>query len=139
MSGSESKIEMQKKRDRKLETFQNIDVKSCICWSYNKILRNVRQLAQFVTTVESGIKSTIILVPENVKISDCFSFLKSKILFFLVKTQIQYWRQSPRVFFMTAYRPQFTQEVFENVAFASGKPPTSIIKHRKQMTILGEF
>ena len=41
--------------------------------------------------------------------------------------------------FRKAYKPQFTKEVFEIVAFSSRKPPTYTIKDEQDEIIRGKF
>ena len=37
------------------------------------------------------------------------------------------------------YKPQFTKEVFENIAISSKKPPTYTMKDEQDETISGKF
>ena len=41
--------------------------------------------------------------------------------------------------FRKGYKPQFTEEIFEIVALASGKPPTYTIKDNQNLVIRGKF
>ena len=41
--------------------------------------------------------------------------------------------------FRKGYKPQFTREVFENLAIATGKPPTYTIKDVQSEIIQGKF
>ena len=43
------------------------------------------------------------------------------------------------LFFRKSYKPQFTREVFEIVAFATRKPPTYTIKDEQGEIIQGNF
>ena len=41
--------------------------------------------------------------------------------------------------FRKGYKPEFTQEVFENVAIDTKKPPTYTIKDEQEEVIRGKF
>ena len=90
--------------------------------------RYIHKLTQFVTTLNPRRNCSIDLIPKNVKNSDCLSILYSKPLRKFRKPHIKtgdtvhiskYDLPSRK-----AYKPQFTQEVFQIVVISSRKPLT---------------
>ena len=101
------------------------------------------KLTQFVTTLYSRRNCSIDLIPKNVKNSDFLSILYSKPLREFRKAK---FKIGDRVAiskydlpFRNSYKPQFTQEVFENLAISSRKPPTFKIKDEQNEIIRGKF
>ena len=86
------------------------------------------KLSQFATTLNSRSNCSIDLIPQNVKNSDVLSILYSKPLReyqkpkFKIGDRIRISRYD--LLFRKGLKPQFTQDVFELVAFSSRKPPT---------------
>ena len=81
----------------------------------------VHKLTQFVTTLNSRRNCSKDLIPNNVNISDFFSFLYSKPLQQIRKTKFKI-RDRIRIpkydlHFRKVSKPQFTQEVFEVLQF----------------------
>ena len=101
------------------------------------------KLTQFVTTLNSRRNCSIDLIPKNVKNSDFLSILYSKPQRefrkpkFKVGVRVRISKYDS--FFRKGYKPQFTEKVFEIVAFSSKKPPTYTVKDEQDETIRGKF
>ena len=103
----------------------------------------IHKLTQFVTTLNSLRNSPIDLIPKNVENSDILSILYSKPLREFRKPKFKIG-DSVRISkydlpFRKGYKPQFTKEVFEFVAFSSRKPPTYTIKDEQDEIVRGKF
>ena len=103
----------------------------------------IHELTQFVRTPKSRRNCSIDLIPKNVKISDFSSIPLSKPVRKFRKPKLQIG-DKVRISrydlpLRKGYKPQFTQEVFEIVAIASGKPPTCTMKNEQAETIRGKF
>ena len=99
------------------------------------VYKYIHNLPQFFTTLSSRRNSLIDMRPNTVKNWDCISILHSN----------HFWENKKPTFkigdrvriskydlpFRKSYKPQFTREVFENVAFATRKPPTYTIKNEQ--------
>ena len=103
----------------------------------------IHKLTQFVTTLNSRKNCSIDLTPKNVKKSDFLSILYSKPLREIRKPN---FKVGDRVRiskydlpFSKGYKPQFTKEVFQNVAICSKKPPTYTKKYEQDETLRGKF
>ena len=98
---------------------------------------------QFITTLNSGRNSLIGMRPNTVKNCEFMSILYSKPLREFKKPAFKIGdrvRISKYDFiFRKGYKPQFTREVFEIVAFATRKPPTYTIKDEQGEIIQGKF
>ena len=103
----------------------------------------IQKLTQFVTKLKSRRNCSIDLIPKNVKNSDFLFILYSKPLrefrkpTFKVGDRIRISKFD--LPFRNVYKPQFTKEVFENVAISSKKSPTYTIKDEQDETIRGKF
>ena len=100
-------------------------------------------LPEFVTTLNSRKNSSIDMRPNTVKNCDFLSILYSKLLrefkkpIFKVGDKMRISKYDLHV--RKGYKPQFTREVFEIVAIATRKPPTSTIKDEQGEVIQGKF
>ena len=103
----------------------------------------IHKLTQFVTTLNSRRNCSIDLIPKNIKNSDFLSILYSKTLREFRKPQFKIGDRvrisKHDLPFRKGYKPQFTQEVFEIVAFSSKKPPTYTINDEQDEIIRGKF
>ena len=81
--------------------------------------------------------------PNTVKNCDFMSILYSKPLrefkkpTFKIGDRVRISKHD--LLFRKGYKPQFTREVFENVAIATRKPPTYTIKDEQDEIIQGKF
>ena len=103
----------------------------------------IHKLPQFITTLNSRRNSSIDMRPNTVKHGDFMPILYSKPLREFKKPT---FKTGDRVgiskydlLFRKGYKPQFTSEVFENVAIATRKPPTYTIKDEQGEIIQGKF
>ena len=103
----------------------------------------IHKLTQFVTTLNFGWNCSTYLMPKNVKNSDFLSTLHSKPIREFRKPNFE---SGDRVRiskydlpFRKGYKPQFTEEVLENVAISSRKPPTYTTKDEQDDIIRGKF
>ena len=103
----------------------------------------IHKLTKFVTTLISQRNCSIDLIPKNVKNSDFLSILYSKPLREFRKSQFKIGDRGCiskyDLPFRKGYKPQFTQEVFEIVAFSSRKPPIYTKKDEQDEIIRGKF
>ena len=104
--------------------------------------KDIHKLTQFVTTLNSRRKYSLDLTPKNVNNSSILSILCSKPLRGFGKPKSE---NGDRVrfskygsSFWRGYKPQFTQKVFEIVAFSSRKPTTYPIKDEQDEIIRGK-
>ena len=103
----------------------------------------IHKLIHFVTTLSSRGNCSIDLIPKNVKNSDFLSILYSKPVREFRKSKIKIG-EKVRISkydlpFRKGFKPHFTREVFEIVAFCSSKPPTDTIKDEQDEIIRGKF
>ena len=103
----------------------------------------IHKLPQFVITLNSRRNSSIDMRPNTVKNCDFMSILYSKRLREYKKPT---FKTGDRVRiskydlpFRKGYKPQFTRWVFENVAFATRKPPAYTINDEQDEFIQGKF
>ena len=103
----------------------------------------IHKLTQFVTTLNSTRNCSIDLIPKNVKNFNFFSILYSEPLREFRKPKFKIGDRdriseydSP---FRKGYKPQFTQQVFENVALSYRQPPTYTIKDEQHEIVHGRF
>ena len=103
----------------------------------------IHKLFHFVTTLKSRRNCSIDLILKIVKISDFLSILYSKLLRGFGKSKFKIGHRvrlsKYDLPFKKTYRPQFTKEVFETVAFSSRKHPTYTIKDEQDEIIRGKF
>ena len=91
----------------------------------------IHKLPQFITTLNSRRNSSIDMRPNTVKKCDFMSIFCSKPLrefkkpTFTTGDRVQISKND--LPFRKGYKPQFTREVFENMAIATRKPPTNEI------------
>ena len=103
----------------------------------------IHKLPQFITTLNSRRNSSIDMRPNTVKNCDFMSTLYSKPLrefkkpTFKIGDRVQISKND--LSFRKGYEPQFTGEVFENVAIATKKPPKYTIKYGQGEVIQGKF
>ena len=92
----------------------------------------IHKLPQFVTSLNFRPNSLIDMRPNTVKRCDFISILYSKPLREykkpVFKTGDRVRISKYDLLFRKCYKPQFTREVFENVAIATRKPRTCTIK-----------
>ena len=85
-------------------------------------------MTHFVTTLNSRRNYFVDLIPKNVRNSDVLSILYSRPLWEFRKPKFKIGGRlrisKYNLPFRKSYKPQFTQEVFKNVAVCSRKPPT---------------
>ena len=103
----------------------------------------IHKLTQFVTTLNSRRNCSIDLIPKNVKTSNFLSILYRKLLREFRKPK---FKVGDRVRiskydlpFRKGYKPKFTKEVFEIVAFSSKKPRTYTIEDEQDEIICDKF
>ena len=100
-------------------------------------------LPQFITTLNSRRNGSIDMRPNTVKKCDFMSILYSKPLrdfkkpTFKIGDRVRISKYN--LPFRKGYKPQFTQEVFESVAFATRKLPTYTIKVEQGDIMQGKF
>ena len=103
----------------------------------------IHKLPQFITILNSRRNSSIDMRPNTVKDCDFFSILYSKPLREFKKPTFKIGDRvtiSKYDFpFRKGYKPQFTREVFEIVAFSTRKPPTYTINDEQGEVIQGKF
>ena len=103
----------------------------------------IHKLPQFIDTLNSRRNSSIDMKPNTVKKCDFMSILYSKPLrefkrpIFKVGDRVRISKYD--LLFLKGYKPQFTREVFENVAIATRKPPLYTIKDEQDEIIRGQF
>ena len=103
----------------------------------------IHKLPQFVTTLNTRRNRSIDMKPSNVENSDFMSVLYSKPIRdfnkpkFKVGYRVRISKQD--LPFRKGYKPQFTNEIFENVALATRKPPTYNIQDEQGEVIKGKF
>ena len=103
----------------------------------------IHKLPQFITTSNSRQNSLIDMRPNTVK--NC-NFVSILYINYLREYKKPVFKTGGRVRiskydlpFCKGYKPQFTGEVFENVAIAARKPPTYTIKDERGEIIQGKF
>ena len=103
----------------------------------------IHKLRQFITTLNARRNSSIDMRPNTVKNCDFMSILYSKLLrefkkpTFKIGDRVRISKYD--LPFRKGYKPQFTREVFENVAIATKKPPTDTIKDEQGEVIQGKY
>ena len=103
----------------------------------------IHKLPQFITTLNSRTNSSIDMTPNTIKNCDFLSIHYSK---HLQKYKKPLFKTGDRVRiskydlpFRKGYKPQFTLEILEVVAFPTRKPPTYTIKDEQGEIIQGKF
>ena len=103
----------------------------------------IYKLPQFITTLNSRRISSIDMRPNTVNNCDFMSILCSTLLreskkpTFKTGDRVRISRYD--LLYGNGYKPQFTREFFEIVAFATRKPPTYTIKDEQSEVIQGKF
>ena len=103
----------------------------------------IHKLPQIITILNTIRNSLINLRRNTVKNGDFMSILYSKLLreckkpTFKVGDRVRISKYG--LPFRKGYKPQFTREVFEIVAFATRKPPTYTTKDEQDEVIQGKF
>ena len=103
----------------------------------------IHKLPHIIITLNSRKNSSIDVRPNTVKKCDFMSILYSKPLrefkkpTFKIGERVRISKYD--LPFRKEYKPQFTREVFENVAIAITKPPTYTIKDEQDEIIQGNF
>ena len=103
----------------------------------------IHKLPQFINTLNSRRNSSKDMRPNTVIKCNIMSILYSKLLrefkkpTFIVGDRVRISKYD--LPFRKVYKPQFTREVFEIVAFATRKPPTYTIKDEQGEVIQGKF
>ena len=103
----------------------------------------ILKLPQFIETMTFRNNRSIDMKPNNVKNSDFMSKRYSKPLRdnkkpnFGIDDRVR--KSKYDLLFRKSYKPQFTQEFFENVAIPTKKPPTYTIKDEQEEVIRGKF
>ena len=103
----------------------------------------IHKLPQFVTTLNTRRNRSIDMKPSNVENSDFMPVLYSKPIRdfnkpkFKVGYRVRISKQD--LPFRKGYKPQFTNEIFKNVALATRKPPTYNIQDEQGEVIKGKF
>ena len=103
----------------------------------------IHKLLQFITTLNSRKNSSINMRPNTVKNCDFSSSLYSKPLrehkkpTFKTGDTVRISKYD--LLFCKGYKPQFTREFFEIVAFATRKPPRYTIKDEQGEIFQGKF
>ena len=101
------------------------------------------KLPQFIGTMNSRNNCRIDMKPNHVRNSDFMSILYSKPLREYKKPKFGIGDRvrisNYDIPFKKSYKPHFTQEIFENVAIATKKPPTYTIKDEQEEFIRGKF
>ena len=125
--------------ERTIRSLKNIPYR----YMEDYVYKYIHKLPQFITTLKSRRNSSIDMRPNTVINCDFMSILYSKPLREFKKPAFQ---NGDRVRiskydlpFCKGYKPQFTREVFENVAIATRKPPTYTIKDEQSEVIQGKF
>ena len=125
--------------ERTIRSLKNILYRYMEDYAYNYI----HKLPQFIGTMNSRNNRGIDMKPNHVKNSDFISILYSKPLReykkpkFGIGDRVRISKYD--LLFRKGHKPQFTQEIFEIVAIATKKPPTSTIKDEKEEVIRGKF
>ena len=103
----------------------------------------ILKLPQIITTLNSRRNTSIDMRPNTVKNCDFMPILYSEPLREFKKPK---FKTAERVriskyylLFCKGYKPQFTREVFKNVAIATRKPPTCTIKNEQSDVVQGKF
>ena len=102
----------------------------------------IHKVTQIVTTLKSRKKFSIGRIPKNVMNTDILSILYSKPLRklrkpkFKIGDRVRIWKYD--LPFRKGYKPQFTQEVFEIIAYSSRKPPADTVKDEQDEVIRGK-
>ena len=112
-------------------------------WRKDNGYKYIHKLIQFVPTLNSRRNCSIDLIPKKLKNSVFLSILYSKPLRDFWKPHFKIGNRD-RISkcdlpLKNGDKPQFTQGVFEIVAFFSRKPPTYTIKDEQDETIRGKF
>ena len=103
----------------------------------------IHKLLQFIANLNSRRNSSIVMRANTVKNCDFLSILYSNPLrelkepTFKIGDRVRISKYD--LPFRKGYKPQFTREVFEIVAFATRKPPTYTIKDEEGEVIQGKF
>ena len=103
----------------------------------------INKLAHFVSTKNCRINRSIGKSPRDVKNTNLLSILNNKPLTrykklkFKVGDRVRISKND--IPFRKGYKPQFTDEIFENLAVSTKKPPTYIIKDLEEEEILENF
>ena len=109
----------------------------------DSVYKYMYKLPHFITTLNSSPNSSIDMRPDTVKNCDFMSSLYSKPLreymrlVFKIGDRVRISKYD--LPFRKGYKPQFTREVFENVAIATRKPKTYTIKDEHGEIIQGKF
>ena len=103
----------------------------------------IHKLPQFIATLNSRRNNSIDMRRNTVKKCNFMSILYSKPLREVKKPTLKVGDRvrisKYDLLFRKGYKPQFTREVFENVAIATRKPPTYTIKDEQGEVIQGKF
>ena len=103
----------------------------------------IHKLPEFINTLNPRRNSSIDMRPNTVKNCDFMSILHSKTLrefkkpTFKIGDRVQISKYD--LAFHKRYKPQFTREVFEDVAIATGTSSTYTIKDEQGEVIQGRF
>ena len=125
--------------ERTIRTLKNIFYRYMEGFRY----KYIHKLPQFITNLNSRRNSSIDTRPKTVKNCDFLSILYSRSLREYKKPTFKAVNgvriSKYDLLFRKGYKPQFSREVFENVAIATGKPPTYTIKDEQGEIIQGKF